>query len=174
MKKLQEVESIGQAVNLNKKFEFTNPAASNGKGISKKPLAGFIAVDFTNVLAGPNCGRMLSELGATVYKVEPHNPQHPPMVMVAWQAEGNAGKKTIILDMHTDKGKEVMYDLVKLADVCIFNKSDNQVVNMGLDRETLSKFNPKIIHLNLQARKGEDKTADSANWPGYDPSCNYD
>jgi len=129
-----------------------------------------IAVDFTNVLAGPNCGRMLSELGATVYKVEPHNPQHPPMVMVAWQAEGNAGKKTIILDMHTDKGKEVMYDLVKLADVCIFNKSDNQVVNMGLDRETLSKFNPKIIHLNLQARKGEDKTADSANWPGYDPA----
>ena len=149
MKKLQEVESIGKAVNLNKKFEFTNPAASNGKGISKKPLAGFIAVDFTNVLAGPNCGRMLSELGATVYKVEPHNPQHPPMVMVAWQAEGNAGKKTIILDMHTDKGKEVMYDLVKLADVCIFNKSDNQVVNMGLDRETLSKFNSKIIHLNL-------------------------
>ena len=170
MKKLQEVENIGKAVNLNKKFEFTNPATSNGKGISKKPLAGFIAVDFTNVLAGPNCGRMLSELGATVYKVEPHNPQHPPMVMVAWQAEGNAGKKTIILDMHTDKGKEVMYDLVKLADVCIFNKSDNQVVNMGLDRETLSKFNPKIIHLNLQARKGEDKTADSANWPGYDPA----
>merc|ERR1712226_869110 len=147
-----------------------NPAASNGKGISKKPLAGFIAVDFTNVLAGPNCGRMLSELGATVYKVEPHNPQHPPMVMVAWQVEGNAGKKTIILDMHTEKGREVMYDLVKLSDIVVINKSDDQVTNMGLDRETLNKLNPKIIQLNLQARKGEDRTSESANWPGYDPA----
>jgi hypothetical protein len=113
---------------------------------------------------------MLSELGATVYKVEPQNPQHTPMVMVAWQAEGNAGKKTIILDMHKEKGREVMYDLLKFADVCILNKSDNQVINMGLDRETLDKINPKTIHLNLQARKGEDRTSESANWPGYDPA----
>ena len=53
-------------------------------GFHTKPLEGYVVVDFTNVLAGPNCGRMLSELGATVYKIEPHNPQHPPMVMVAW------------------------------------------------------------------------------------------
>ena len=168
IKKLMEVENIDQVIDMNKKFEFDGE--TNGKTNSKKPLEGFVVVDFTNVLAGPNCGRMMSELGATVYKVEPHNPQHPPMVMIAWQAEGNAGKKTIILDMHTEKGKEVMYDLVKLSDICLINKSDQQVINMGLDRETLNKINPKIIHLNLQARKGEDRSSESANWPGYDPA----
>ena len=170
MKKLQEVESIGKAVNLNKKFEFTNPAASNGKGISKKPLAGFIAVDFTNVLAGPNCGRMLSELGATVYKVEPHNPQHPPMVMVAWQAEGNAGKKTIIIDFKSEEGKKISRDLIKRADIVLLNKADQQVVDMALDRESLDQINAKAIHLNVQARKGENLYSESANWPGYDPA----
>ena len=170
MKKMMEVENLSQVVDLNKKFELSNSAEVNGKNLNKKPLEGFVAVDFTNVLAGPNCGRMMSELGATVIKVEPHNPQHPPMVMVAWQAEGSAGKKTIILDLHTERGKEIMYDLVKLADVCIFNKADHQVVNMGLDRDTIDKINPKAILLNLQARKGEDKTSESANWPGYDPA----
>merc|ERR1719400_890517 len=165
MKKLQEVESIEKAVNLNKKFDFT---ASNGKGISKKPLAGFIAVDFTNVLAGPNCGRMLSELGATVFKVEPQNPQHPPMVMVTWQAEGNAGKKTIIVDFKTKEGKQVANDLVRLSDFVLINKSDGQVENMGLDRATLDQINQKSIHLNVQARRGENLKSESGMWPGYD------
>jgi crotonobetainyl-CoA:carnitine CoA-transferase CaiB-like acyl-CoA transferase len=44
--------------------------------------------------------------------VEPHNPQHPPMVMVTWQAEGNAGKKTIIVDFKSEEGKKVAFDLV--------------------------------------------------------------
>ena len=167
MKKLQEVESIEKAVNLNKKFDF---AASNGRGISKKPLEGFIAVDFTNVLAGPNCGRMLSELGATVYKVEPHNPQHPPMVMVAWQAEGNAGKKTIIIDFKSEEGKKISRDLIKRADIVLLNKADQQVVDMALDRESLDQINAKAIHLNVQARKGENLYSESANWPGYDPA----
>ena len=92
------------------------------------------------------------------------------MVMIAWQAEGNAGKKTIILDMNTEKGKEIMYNLVRLSDICLLNKSDQQAIDMGLDRETLNKINPKIIHLNVQARKGEDGSSVSANWPGYDPA----
>ena len=45
--------------------------------------------------------------------MEPHNPQHPPMVMVTWQAEGNAGKKTIIVDFKSEEGKKVALDLVR-------------------------------------------------------------
>ena len=52
--------------------EPSEPATSGkGKSFHQKPLEGFVVVDFTNVLAGPNCGRMLCELGASVYKVRP-------------------------------------------------------------------------------------------------------
>ena len=62
-----------------------------------------------------------------IFQVEPHNPQHPPMVMVTWQAEGNAGKKTIIVDFKTEEGKKVAKDLLKHCDFALFNKNDAQV-----------------------------------------------
>ena len=62
--KMEEVEM--DAIDKNKKpFK----AAGEGGTFHEKPLVGYKVVDFTNVLAGPNCGRMLCELGATVYKV---------------------------------------------------------------------------------------------------------
>ena len=102
--------------------------------------------------------------------MEPHNPQHPPMVMVTWQAEGNAGKKTIIVDFKSEEGKKVAMDLVKLSDFVLINKSDGQVENMGLDRATLDQINQKSIHLNVQARRGENIESESGMWPGYDPA----
>ena len=50
-------------------------------------LARYVIADFANVIAGPACGRMFAELGATVYKLGPGIPQHGPMVMMVWQAE---------------------------------------------------------------------------------------
>ena len=65
LKKLEEVEM--DAIDKNKK---PSKAAGEGGTFHEKPLVGYKVVDFTNVLAGPNCGRMLCELGATVYKVK--------------------------------------------------------------------------------------------------------
>ena len=63
LKKMTEVDMA--SIDLDKK-----PYQSASKaGFHEKPLEGFSVVDFSNVLAGPNCGRMLSELGATVFKV---------------------------------------------------------------------------------------------------------
>lgn len=92
------------------------------------------------------------------------------MVMVAWQAEGNAGKKTIILDFKSKEGREIAYDLVKLSDIVLINKSDEQVESMGLGREALDQINQKAIHLNVQARRGENINSESGMWPGYDPA----
>ena len=90
--------------------------------------------------------------------------------MVTWQAEGNAGKKTIIVDFKTEEGKKVAMDLVKLSDFVLINKSDSQVEHMGLDRATLDQINQKSIHLNVQARRGENIKSESGMWPGYDPA----
>ena len=92
------------------------------------------------------------------------------MVMVTWQAEGNAGKKTIIVDFKSEEGKKVAFDLVKLSDFVLMNKSDGQVESMGLDRATLDQINQKAILLNVQARRGENIKSESGMWPGYDPA----
>ena len=68
LKKMKEVSSPGEILNLTQKFFQSAP--STGAKFHDKPLEGYVVADFSNVLAGPNCGRMLCELGATVYKVK--------------------------------------------------------------------------------------------------------
>lgn len=138
------------------------------KACAKKPLEGFTIVDFTNVVAGPNCVRMFAELGATVYRIEPMEPEHAPTVMVNFAAESGVGKQTIILDIKTTAGREVMNKLVARADMVVANKLDPQFQRLGLDRQSLDKLNPCIIGLQLSAHAGE-KIAPRHNYPGYDP-----
>lgn len=139
------------------------------KPVAKRPLEGFVLVDFANVIAGPNCGRMFSELGATVYKIDPIHPQHAPVIMVTWAAEHGVGKHSIILDMHTNEGKDIMNKIIAKADMVMANKRDNQFIRMGLDREALDKINPNIIAVQLTGHKGEKSSARD-NYPGYDPA----
>jgi len=139
------------------------------KSPAKRPLEGFVLVDFANVIAGPNCGRMFSELGATVYKVDPIDPQHAPVIMVTWAAEHGVGKRSIILDMHTEDGRKIMHQLVAKADMVSANKRDPQIERMGLGRDELEKINPNIITVQLTGHKGERDSARS-NYPGYDPA----
>jgi crotonobetainyl-CoA:carnitine CoA-transferase CaiB-like acyl-CoA transferase len=143
-------------------------SSTNGKEPAKRPLEGFTVVDFTNVVAGPNSGRMFAELGATVYWLCPINPQHPPVVMVAYTSEAGVGKRSIILDMKTDEGREIMNKIVAKADMILANKLDDQMERMGLDRKALDKLNPALIGIQLSAHRGEKPSA-RQNWPGYDP-----
>jgi crotonobetainyl-CoA:carnitine CoA-transferase CaiB-like acyl-CoA transferase len=136
--------------------------------VAKRPLEGFTLVDFANVVAGPSSGRMFAELGATVYKIDPINPQHSPVIMTTWAAELAVGKRSIILDIRTDEGKKIMKQIVSKADLILANKLDAQFVRMGLDRASLDKLDPRIIGIQLSAHKGE-KPGARANYPGYDP-----
>ena len=117
------------------------PAASGAP--KSRPLEGYVIADFANVIAGPACGRMFAELGATVYKLGPGIPQHGPMVMMVWQAELHQGKKSIILDAKKLAARDVIRKAVEAADVVLLNKMDNQLVGLGLNRETLDIVNRK-------------------------------
>jgi crotonobetainyl-CoA:carnitine CoA-transferase CaiB-like acyl-CoA transferase len=142
---------------------------ANSSAPASLPLEGFIVVDFCNVVAGPNCGRMFVELGATVYKIDPINPQHSPTIMVTWSAESGVGKRSIILDMHNEEGRVIMNKIVAKADMIVANKLDHQLARLGLDPESLAKLNPSAIGIQITAHRGE-KRGPRHDFPGYDPA----
>jgi crotonobetainyl-CoA:carnitine CoA-transferase CaiB-like acyl-CoA transferase len=136
--------------------------------VSQLPLAGYTLVDFTNVVAGPSAGRTFSELGATVYKVDPMNPFHSPVIMTTWAAELGVGKRTIILDIQTDEGRKVLNKILVDADWILNNAIDAQYERLDLDRAGLDKVNPSIVSIQLSAHKAE-KPGARDDYPGYDP-----
>lgn len=147
----------------------TSFPSANGQQPAKRPLEGFTVVDFCNVVAGPSCGRMFSELGATVYKIDPMDPQHSPTIMTTWAGEMGVGKRSSILNMKTDEGREIMNKIVAGSDMVIANKLDAQFARMGLDRDSLDKLNPSTIGLQLGAHSGE-RRGPRHDYPGYDPA----
>ena len=116
-----------------------------GKAPAKRPLEGFTVIDFANVVAGVNATRMFAELGADVIWVNPTNPQHAPVVMIAYTSEHGVGKRSIILDSSTPEGREIMNKIVSKADMIVANKLDAQMERLGLDRKSLDKIDPSLI-----------------------------
>lgn len=135
---------------------------------SAKPLAGYTVLDLANVIAGPACGRLLGELGATVYKLDTTRPDHQPLVTVLWGAEANQGKKSLLADIRTGDGKAILERLAKKADIIVMNATDSGVKKLGLDRASLAKLNPRAIGVQISAFKGE-RPGTHDDHPGYDP-----
>lgn len=149
----------------------TTPANAATDSIPlEKPLQGITVVDLTNVIAGPNCSRMMAELGATVYRVEQPAPYHVPVVTAVWGAESGAGKQSIILDTNTADGKEVLNKMLVRADFVVTNKTDAQCVRLGVDADTLQRINPKTILVQITAHNGE-RYGGRHDYPGYDPAA---
>ena len=121
------------------------PARATRRGTSvpgvpaAQPLAGFTVVDLCNVVAGPACGRVFVELGATVIKIDPMRPQHSPTIMVTFAAETAVAKRSLILDSDTDEGRAILHRIVAKADMVIANKLDSQFARLGLDPESLKR-----------------------------------
>ena len=132
------------------------------------PLAGVRVVDLSNVIAGPACGRMLAELGADVIKVGSTHPDHVPLVTVVWPGEVSLGKRSILLNLHEQDGREILWRLVAQADLVVFNKLDPVMKRLGLDQAGLAQVNPHAIAVQLSAFKGE-RPSSHDNYPGYDP-----
>jgi crotonobetainyl-CoA:carnitine CoA-transferase CaiB-like acyl-CoA transferase len=146
----------------------TRGAAASGTGAGQ-PLAGFTVVDLCNVVAGPACGRVFVELGATVIKIDPMRPQHSPTIMVTFAAETAVAKRSLILDAETDEGRAILHRIVAKADLVIANKLDRQFARLGLDHDSLKRLNPRAIGVQLSAHRGE-KRGPRHDYPGYDPA----
>lgn len=143
-------------------------------------LEGFRVLDLSRVLAGPWCGQILADLGAEVIKVE--RPKRgddtrswgPPWMKddegrdtreAAYYQSTNRNKLSVAIDIATSEGQEVIRALALESDVIIENYKTGSLKKYGLDYETLSKLNPKLIYCSIT---GFGQTGPRAEEPGYD------
>src|SRR5699024_934287 len=136
------------------------------------PLDGVKVVDLTRILSGPFCTMTMADLGAEVFKIEtPHGDDTrqwgPPFIEneSAYYLSVNRNKKSMVLNLKEEKGREILYKMVKEADVVVENFRPGTIKRLGADYETLKSINPKII---LASISGFGQTGSYSQKPGYD------
>lgn len=121
------------------------------------PLTGIRVLDFTHVLAGPFCTRLLADLGADVVRVESSkHPDHPwPSAYIskdgrhASYLNTNRSKRSIAIDLKNDAGRTIASRLAAVADVVIENFSAGVMERLKLDYATLQRPNPGLIYVSM-------------------------
>ena len=123
-------------------------------------LAGLTVLDFTRVLAGPYCTRLLADLGARVIKVErPGEGDETRRGYVQVEEDRtdqatyfirvNAGKESVAIDLAHPKGREVVRDLARHADVAVENFVPGVVAKLGCDHTALSAVKPDLVYCSI-------------------------
>ena len=122
-----------------------------------KAFDGVTVLDLSQVLAGPSCGMQLALLGANIIKIEPPSggdqmrnrvlgSQFSDIGMAAAFLGMNIGKRSLGLDLKSEKGKEILFALIKKSDVILHNFRGGVVDRLGLDYESVRAINPSIIY----------------------------
>jgi crotonobetainyl-CoA:carnitine CoA-transferase CaiB-like acyl-CoA transferase len=138
-----------------------------------KPLKGIKVIDFTHVLAGPACSYYLGLLGADVIKVESVTNGDAMRYRGGTSESGNlmgmstpfltqaAGKKSIALNIASQKGFAIFEKLLKNTDVLVENHKPTTLKKLGINSDFISKVNDKLIHCALTGygRKGDKENA---------------
>jgi CoA:oxalate CoA-transferase len=109
-------------------------------------------LDLTWVLGGPFASQILAELGAEIIKIEsPDGDQSrafPPHYFdgeSAFFLSINRGKKSVVINLKTTQGREVLYDLVRVSDVVMYGYAPDVPARLGIDFASLEKINPRIV-----------------------------
>ncbi len=116
-----------------------------------KPLSDVTVLDLTRALAGPICGRLLSDLGARVIKVEPPDGDLTRLLVPRVDGQSpyfvqyNAGKECVSIDLHTSAGRELFLQLVPHADIVLENYRPGVMDRLGIGYDQLNKANPEVI-----------------------------
>ena len=141
------------------------------------PFEGLLVIDFTHVLAGPACSYFLGLLGANVIKVESiskgdairhrggTDAQGASMGMSTSYLTQGAGKKSIALDLESEKGVADFHRLLARADVLVENHVPETMRNLELDEAGLAARHPHLIHC---AMTGYGRGGPQENTAAYD------
>ncbi|HET9689393.1 MAG TPA: CoA transferase [Pseudolabrys sp.] len=146
---------------------FAAPELTLQKG-GKKFLDGIRVLDFSNVIAGPVAARVFAEYGADVVRIDPVFPQAGPRMTMWFGVDVNQGKRSIILDLKTGRGRGVAERLVREADVVIHNYLDRSLEGIGISEAQLRAIKPDIITCQISAWGGA-AGGPLKDFPAYDP-----
>ena len=135
-----------------------------------RPLEGLRVVEMGQLLAGPFAGTVLGYFGAEVIKVEP--PTGDPIRqwrevrdgMSLWYHSLARNKKSVTLDLKSEKGREIAFDLLTKADVVVENFRPGAMESWGLGPDDVKPHNPGIIYARIS---GYGQTGPFSEKPGY-------
>lgn len=127
-------------------------------------LEGIRVLDLCIILAGPTCGRTLSEYGADVIKIDP---EHRVPGLTPWLDVGR-GKRSICLNITKDAGMEAFYRLADTSDVLLQGFRKGVAERLGIGYEQLSERNPGIVYASINAFGQEGEWAMR---PGFDQNA---
>ncbi|CAN5430503.1 CoA transferase [soil metagenome] len=138
---------------------------------SALPLSGIRVIDLTRVMTGPYATMMLGDLGADVIKIEAPGKGDdtrgwgPPFIEgeASYFLSVNRNKRSIVLDLKSDLGKEALWRLIDTADVLIENFSPGTIDRLGFGQEAVRTRRPKLIFASIsgfgQRGPGASRTA---------------
>lgn len=152
--------------------------------IMEKILAGTVVLDLTRFLSGPQCTLLLAGMGAEVIKIDDPRAGDPTVDSPPFVGPGGVslqrssdqdvgiayakrarGKKSMTLNLKSERGRELFRQMVMQADVVVENFSVGVTKRLGIDYETLKEWNPRIVYCSLT---GYGSSGSDANLKAYD------
>ncbi|HCL47969.1 CoA transferase [Alphaproteobacteria bacterium] len=141
-------------------------------------LEGIKIIEMATYIAAPSAGGIMADWGADVIKIEPLGgcpmrkfyasamtddyPDNPVSAL------DNRGKRAIAVNTGTQEGREIVRKLIEDADVFLTNVRPGQLTEQGLDFDTLSKINPKLVYASVT---GFGLQGEEADKPGFDTAA---
>jgi crotonobetainyl-CoA:carnitine CoA-transferase CaiB-like acyl-CoA transferase len=138
------------------------------------PLRNLRVLDISQVMAGPFCGMLLGDMGADVIKIEPPGTGDQTRRAMGFKLKGsdslgfinmNRNKRSMVLNLKTEAGREVFYRLVETADVLLENYRPGVTARLSIDYATLKAINPRLIYASIS---GFGQTGPWSQRPGFD------
>ena len=144
------------------------------------PLSGLRVLDFSRILAGPWAAQTMADLGAEVIKIERRGTGDdtrlwgPPFIVAEDGREipdaayfhcANRGKKSLTLDLASEKGQEIVRRLAATSDILVENYKRGGLARYRLDYESLRAVNPGLVYCSIT---GFGQTGPYADRAGYD------
>ncbi|SBS27093.1 E-cinnamoyl-CoA:R-phenyllactate CoA transferase [Marinomonas spartinae] len=124
-------------------------------------------LDLTNVIAGPHSAAFLTRFGAEVIKLDPVKPLYDPLIGTMYTFQSGVNKRSAVVNISTEEGREIFNRLVRSVDMVVMNAPQRQILQLGLDEETLKKINPDLLFCRLDCLGGP-RVGPMSEYIGYD------